>query len=289
PGAAVAVQLMSGAIEFSAIGTVTALDGDRLFAFGHPFLGFGSASYGVAPAHVLTIVPSQVVPFKLANVGAGTLGTIDTDAPAGVTGIVGAAPETVPLRIAIDTGTRHEVFDVSLAADERLYPALTAIATLQLTDELLRMTGAGHAELAWEIEMEGGERLNMLEQVTSDGDIALASARLAGGPLAILAANVFKPPAVTAIDLSVSITTEQNYATVESLVLEEDVVAAGAHAIVHVRLQPFRRQAIVRTFSVELPSSLAGSVTLLIRGGDVPRDIDDVPDEGGEVDEPRSF
>src|SRR5690606_30136469 len=101
--------------------------------------------------------------------------------------------------------------------------------------------------------------------------------------------NVFKPPAVTAIDLSVGITTEQNYATVESLVMEEDLVAAGAHAIVHVRLQPFRRPAIVRTFSVELPSSLSGSVTLLVRGGDVPRDIDDVPDEGGEVDEPRSF
>jgi len=40
---------------------------------------------------------------------------------------------------------------------------------------------------------------------------------------------------------------------------------------------------------VEVPDTLSGEVTLLVRGGDVPRDIDDVPEEGGEVDEPRSF
>jgi len=79
------------------------------------------------------------------------------------------------------------------------------------------------------------------------------------------------------------------YDPLASLVLEEDTVAAGEHAIVHVRLQPFRRQAIVRTFSVQIPATSSGSVTLLVRGGDVPRDIDDVPEEGGEVDEPRSF
>lgn len=289
PGAAVAVRLMGGAVELSAVGTVTTVDDGRLLAFGHPFLGLGPASYALAPAHVTTIVASQVVPFKLANTGAELLGAIEMDAPAAIAGTVGATPDTVPLTVAVDTGTRHEVFDLTLAADERLYPGLTAIATLQLVDEMLRMTGAGHADLAWTIEFEGGERLNMLEQVNSDSDIALESARLAGGPLAILATNTFKEPAVTAIDLSVSVMTEQNYATVESLVLEEDTVAAGEHAIVHVRLQPFRRQAIVRTFSVQIPATSSGSVTLLVRGGDVPRDIDDVPEEGGEVDEPRSF
>lgn len=289
PGAAVAVQLMSGAVELSAVGTVTSVDGTRLLAFGHPFLGFGPVSYGLAPAHITTIVPSDIVPFKLANVGTGSQGAIVLDAPAAVAGVIGATADTVPLTITVDTGTSQALFELDLAADERLYPTLTAIATLQLVDRLLRMTSAGHAELAWEIELGASGRLNMLEQVDSDSDVALASARLAGGPLAILAANAFQAPAVTAIDLSVNVTTEPNYATIESLVLEETTVAAGAHAIVHVRLQPFRRQAVVRTFSAPLPDSLSGDVTLLVRGGDVPREIEDVPEEGGEVDEPRSF
>ena len=289
PGAAIAVQLLSGAVELSAVGTVTAVEGTRLLALGHPFLGLGAVSFGLAPAHVTTIVSSSVVPFKLANVGTGSLGAVVLDAPAAVAAVVGARPDTVPVTITLDTGTRQETFEVLVAADERLYPTLTAVATLQLIDRLLRKSSAGHAELAWEIELGSDGRLNMLEQIDSDTDVALASARLAGGPLAILATNAFQAPTVTAIDLSVTLTTEPNYATVESLVLEEKTVAAGAHAIVHVRLQPYRRQAIVRTFSVPLPDSLSGDVTLLVRGGDVPREIEDVPAEGGEVDEPRSF
>ncbi|HET8986548.1 MAG TPA: hypothetical protein VFN03_12390, partial [Trueperaceae bacterium] len=192
PGAAVAVQLMSGAVELSAVGTVTSVEGTRLLAFGHPFLGYGSVSYGLAPAHITAIVPSAIVPFKLANVGAGSLGAITLDAPAAVAGLIGTTPDTVPLTITLDTGQRQEVFELALAADERLYPTLTAIATLQLVDRLLRVTSAGHADLAWEIELGGGGRLNMLEQVDSSGDVALAAARLAGGPLAILATNAFQ-------------------------------------------------------------------------------------------------
>ena len=45
----------------------------------------------------------------------------------------------------------------------------------------------------------------------------------------------------------------------------------------------------MRTFSVELPSDVGGDLTILVRGGDVPRELDGVPEEGGEVDEPRSW
>lgn len=289
PGAALAVQLMSGAVELSAVGTVTAVEGTSLLAFGHPFLGYGAVSFGMVPAHITTIVSSDVVPFKLANVGTLGLGAVVLDAPAAVSGVVGATPVTVPLTVTVDAGTRQEVFSLLLAADERLYPTLTAIATLQLVDRLLRTTSAGHAELAWQIKLGEDTRLTMLEQIDSDSDVALASARLAAGPLALLAANAFQAPAVSAIDLGVTVTTEPNYATIEALVLEEKTVAAGAHALLNVRLQPYRRQAIVRTFSVALPDTLSGDVTLLVRGGDVPREIEDVPEEGGEVDEPRSF
>src|SRR5690606_23813449 len=138
PGAAIAVQLLSGAVELSAVGTVTAVEGTRLLALGHPFLGLGAVSFGLAPAHVTTIVSSSVVPFKLASVGTGSLGAVVLDAPAAVAAVIGARPDTVPVTITLDTGTRQETFEVLVAADERLYPTLTAVATLQLIDRLLR-------------------------------------------------------------------------------------------------------------------------------------------------------
>ena len=50
-----------------------------------------------------------------------------------------------------------------------------------------------------------------------------------------------------------------------------------------------RKAAVVRTFSVPLPEDASGTVTLLVRGGDVPRDIEGAPEEGGETAAPRSL
>ena len=289
PGAAIAVELMSGDLRLAALGTLTAVEGRSLLALGHPLFGAGSISYGLATAKVTAIVPSSVVPFKLANLSSTTVGAITHDAPAALAGASGVDPSVVDLQVSVTAGGREERFQVALAADERLYPQLTAIATLEAVDRVMRATGPGRAELAWEVTLRDGDRVNVVEQVTSTSDIALDAARLAAGPLAILATNRFAEPEVTHVSLSVNLSRDPGSAEVAQLVLETEELVAGGHAIVHVRLQPYRQEAVVRTFSVPLPSDLSGEVTLLVRGGDVPREIEGAPEEGGEVDEPGTF
>ncbi len=289
PGAAIAVQLMSGDLQLAALGTLTAVEGRSLLALGHPLFGAGAISYGLATATVTAIVPSSVVPFKLANVSTRTIGAVTHDTPAAVAGASGVQPAVVDLDLFVTAPGREERFSLALAADERLYPQLAAIATLEAADRVLRATGPGRAELAWEITMRGGDRVNVVEQVSSTGDIALDAARLAAGPLAILAQNRFAEPDVTHVSLSVSLDRDPGSAQVARLVLETQELVAGGHAVIHVRLQPYRDEAVVRTFSVPLPSDLTGPVTLLVRGGDVPREIEGAPEEGGEVEEPGTF
>ncbi len=308
PGAAVAVRLMSGDLDLSAVGTITTLEpagvegppaptpaegadvpDHRFLAFGHPLLGTGAASYALSSAHVLEIVASSSVPFKLANTGSELLGAVDLDTPSALHGAIGSQAHTLPLNLTVVSGSGEERFAVDLAAAEHLYPTLTAVAALQASDRALRAVGPGHAALAWQIELAGGERVNLLEQTSSDGDIAFAAAVLAAGPLLMLADNAFSAPEVVSVDLSIEFRRDRNAATIESLVLEEEPVTAGDNAILHVRLQPFRKEAVVRTFSVPLPDDAEGEMTLLVRGGDVPRDIEGVPEEGGETAAPRSF
>lgn len=288
-GAAIAVLLMSGDLQLAALGTLTAVEGRSLLALGHPLFGAGSISYGLATAAVTAIVPSSVVPFKLANISSEAVGAVTHDTPAALAGASGVDPAVVDLQLSVTAGNAEERFRVSLAADERLYPQLTAIATLEAVDRVMRATGPGRAELAWEVTLRGGARVNVVEQVTSTTDIALDAARLAAGPLAILGTNRFAEPEVTHVSLSVSLSRDPGSAEVARVVLETQDLVAGGHAIVHVRLQPYRQEAVVRTFSVPLPADLSGEVTLLVRGGDVPREIEGAPEEGGEVDEPGTF
>ena len=52
------MSLMHGDFEMGATGTVTHVDGDRVYAFGHPFLNLGPTSFAMTRAHVLTVLPS---------------------------------------------------------------------------------------------------------------------------------------------------------------------------------------------------------------------------------------
>jgi hypothetical protein len=69
PGNALAVVLMDGDISIAGTGTLTWTDGKRFMAFGHPMLGVGETNLPVAPAEIITIVPSYYMPFKLSNAG----------------------------------------------------------------------------------------------------------------------------------------------------------------------------------------------------------------------------
>src|SRR5690606_19368362 len=153
PGAAIAVQLMTGDLSLAALGTLTAVDGRSLLALGHPLFGTGAASYGIGHADVTAIVPSAVVPFKLANLRPGTVGAVTLDTPAALVASAGALPATIAVELTVAAAGREERFAVDVAADERLYPLLTAVATLEAADRVLRATGPGKADLAWEVSL----------------------------------------------------------------------------------------------------------------------------------------
>jgi len=289
PGSAIGVALISGDVQMSAVGTVTTLERGRILAFGHPFLGLGEAALPFVPAYVTAIVPSRRVPFKLANVGSRVLGAIDQDRPAAIAGEVGLSPRSVDVTLSLRGVPGDPTHHFEVAADERLYPVLVATATLQLLDRALGATTPGYAELAWELTLANGNRVHVIEQVNHQTVLAYGAALMAGSPLALLATNEFRAADVTSVSIGVQLSGRQQVATLEEAILEAEVVAAGDAAHVHLRLQPYREQAMVRTVTVPLPDDIEGQVTLLIRGGSVPRDTGDADLDEKVIDPPRTF
>ncbi len=114
PGSSVAVGLSSGAVTSGAVGTVTYVDGDRVWAFGHPYQAAGVRSLLLQDAWVYTVVDNPLglenaVSSKLAAPG-HDLGTLTYDGRDGVFGVVGTLPPRIELRIATrnaQTGATH--------------------------------------------------------------------------------------------------------------------------------------------------------------------------------------
>ncbi|MFH1502232.1 MAG: SpoIVB peptidase S55 domain-containing protein [Candidatus Eisenbacteria bacterium] len=115
PGSSMGVRFIGGDMNWTAIGTLTYRDGDRVVAFGHPVFEAGDVEMPMVGAYVHTVVPLASVSFKYAS-GTELVGTVHSDRRRAVGGVVGPAPETLPLEVTVRTGagdaTGYE-FDVT--------------------------------------------------------------------------------------------------------------------------------------------------------------------------------
>jgi hypothetical protein len=150
PGSSVAVGLSGGDIEAGAVGTVSYVDGDTVWAFGHPLDAAGRRSLLLQDAYVYTVVNNpidsdQVTSYKLAAPG-HDLGTLTNDAPSAVVGRLGALPQRFPLRVsATDLDSGRTVHENVVIADE------TAIGQPTGTSSLTQVGPVAVAQAAYNI------------------------------------------------------------------------------------------------------------------------------------------
>ena len=108
PGSMISVQLASGDLSIGADGTVTHIDGNKIYAFGHRFLSVGSTELPFARASVITLLANLSSSFKISSSGEW-LGAITSDHNTAVAGELGRRPRMVPLSIAVNSGGRTSI------------------------------------------------------------------------------------------------------------------------------------------------------------------------------------
>src|SRR5919201_3690445 len=58
PGDAIGVMFVTGDLQLGGTGTVTHIDGDHVYAFGHPMFNLGPTEFPMTRAYVYTVLPS---------------------------------------------------------------------------------------------------------------------------------------------------------------------------------------------------------------------------------------
>jgi len=89
PGSSVNVEMIRGDLSWSANGTVTYVDGDRVYAFGHPNLSAGPTDVPMSAGYVISLLPNVQNSFKLA-VPLDVVGSFQQDRSTGIAGTLGA-------------------------------------------------------------------------------------------------------------------------------------------------------------------------------------------------------
>ena len=149
PGSAMGVGYAEGDINASAIGTVSYVDGDRVWGFGHPLDGVGARSLLLQDAYIFRVINNPNASFdsygsyKYGAAG-HSLGTLTSDGLNAVAGRIGVLPATVPVRITakdLDTGAEKVV--ATNVADEAAVDQPTGGSLLSLIAPLAVSQSAG--------------------------------------------------------------------------------------------------------------------------------------------------
>jgi hypothetical protein len=262
--------LVQGDASINSACTVTAVQADRVYLCGHPFLSLGEVQLPMARSRVVTTLSSDLASTKIVNVG-GSIGTITGDHLTAVTGRLGAPPAMIPLDLTLvssDAGAaKQKALHFEIVNHPKLTPLLVAITTFSgLTQNSLYGEGTT-LHLSGEIRLQGHTPVQ-IENTFAPGD----SLSLDGLPIAItmqnvftrLFVNTFEPAKVDRITLRVESVPGRKSFTIESAWLEKGEAAPGETIRVRVLLRPYRGTSRVEETTVRVPDQVARGTSLRI-------------------------
>ncbi len=110
-GRPLAVGVLLGEITGGSIGTISYVDGDRVYGFGHPMNQAGPVALPIIEAKVLGEISNLSAPFKFAALNPTVRGTLTEDRLPAVRGVLGEGPElvTVTGRYTYPSGGEEEL------------------------------------------------------------------------------------------------------------------------------------------------------------------------------------
>jgi hypothetical protein len=154
PGSMISVQLLSGDMSISADGTVTYVNGNRVYAFGHRFLDAGSTDLPFARADVIALLPALNTSFKL-SAPREWVGSMTSDRSTAIAGEIGRHAHTVPLTISVRSSAtgRHD-YRMQVVDDRLLTAFLTQAALFSVMDATERTVGTGTLRLQGRVEFQ---------------------------------------------------------------------------------------------------------------------------------------
>ncbi|HVT45610.1 MAG TPA: SpoIVB peptidase S55 domain-containing protein [Thermoanaerobaculia bacterium] len=271
PGDAVAGVLVDGDFSIAATGTVTHVEGDRVYAFGHPFLNLGEISFPMAKSDIVAVLPNLATSAKFANRGP-IVGTFKEDRFAGILGIMNVDAETIPVTLSLDGAGERQTFDFQVVRHPQLSPLIIAMATDSVVAIAQRAAGERTILLDSEIAIDGFPPIRL-----RDGWAGASARQAIPAYLAIvssyLLSNEFHDAGIRSVKINLHHTDELRIAKVLEASVEtppSGSIRPGDTIGVRVLLKPFRGEPFTERFEIRVPESQRpGNVHLYVGGGSV--------------------
>ena len=270
-GDAIGVSLIGGDLEMGATGTVTHIDGDRVYAFGHPFYNLGPAQFPMTRAHVFTMLPSLMNSFKISSLGE-TIGTMQQDRATAIAGTLGKGPALVPMTITVNSTRDGDAQPVSrtvklnLVNDQLFTPLLAYVSMFNTLGSFERQYGAATISVKSRARLKGHGDLTLEDVFATENPILGASAAVAG-PLTLMLANKIAEVSVEGLDVTVNASETPRSVSIERVWLDDIRPRPGRTVPLKVLTRSYRGEEKISTLPIEIPANAPRELTVLVTDG----------------------
>ena len=263
PGDPIGVALMNGDLEVGATGTVTEVDGNRVYAFGHPFYGLGPTQFPMTRAHVITVLPSLSSSIKIASTG-DVIGIVQQDRATTIAGTLGPGPSMIPISLTLNSerGTRKN-FSIGIVNDQLFTPLLAYVAILNTLTSYERQNGVGTYTLKGAARVKNHSDVAFEDLFTGDQPSTYAAASVVA-PLNVLLRNAFEAVQFEGLNLEIEASETPRSATLERVWIDGTKAKPGAPVDLRILLRTYRGEEVTQSLPVQIPANARGSVSIMV-------------------------
>lgn len=270
-GDAVGVVMAYGDFFAGGTGTVTAVNGDKILAFGHPMTYKGNVNYFLTEADVIGTAGGILNGVKVSSFGK-IIGRVNQDRFSGVSGILHQYPASVPIRVFVKDKNlgREQEYAAKIAYDEDIIPALAASVVYASMERTADRSGYGTANVKFAIktdEVPEGvfERENMFYDAKDVGQFVVGELTQA---VYFLCTNMDKPSNIFDIRVDVDYTSNRNTASIVSAIPDKEKVKPGETVVFKVMIKPYRKEAETVEIPYVVPKTQKeGTMAFEVKGG----------------------
>jgi hypothetical protein len=266
PGDAVGALLVGGDLQLGATGTVTHIDGDKVFAFGHPMYNLGPTEFPMTRSYVYTILPSLFSSLKLASTGE-TIGTVLQDRATAIAGKLGPGPRLIPLTVSLESAhSLKHTFHYGIVNDPLFGPLFTYASFLNTLFSYERQMESATFAIRGTVSVKKHEAI-AFNNLFSGDQASTAAAAYVVAPVTFLMSNDFEKVDVDGIELHVTTTEAPKTATLERIWLDDPRPRAGRSVPIKVLLRTFRGEELIRTVPIDIPANASGTLSVQVTDG----------------------
>jgi hypothetical protein len=275
PGSSVNIELIRGDISWSANGTVTHVEGNRVYAFGHPNLTVGPTNVPMSAGYVISLLPNIQNSFKMA-VPLDVVGAFDQDRSTGIAGTVGGTSRMIPVKVALKSSLNTvNTYNFEVASDRFLTPPLMNFVVFNVITSQERALGEMTVSISGKIHLQNQEPVNIGNIFSSDMNGPAMASIAAVSPLQYLLLSGYDGVVVDKIDLEITSSERKTNAQLERISVNQTEVKPGETVTLTAYMRNPMGETVIEKYPVEIPSGLpAGPVQLIVGDATTVTNID---------------